>query len=369
MENNLTNESFLQNIISNIKDVNYYAMKDAKKRLDSLAKPLGSLGMLEDLCIKLAGITEKLQNKINKKAVIIMCADNGVVEEGIASGPQSLTLAQTINFTKGLTGVAVLAKQNNTDLIIVDVGINSDKIIENVINRKINKGTNNILKGQAMHRHECIAALNVGIEMSKKAKDQNYSIIGVGEMGIGNTTTSSAVLKALTNNSVHDITGKGAGLTDSAFQKKKWVIEEALKINSPDKNDAIDILAKVGGYDIAAMTGVFLGCAYYKLPIVIDGFISAVAALCACKLNPLVKKYLIASHFSKEIGYNIAIKHLGLEPMLNLKMRLGEGSGCPIAFSIIESACAIINNMATFEQAQINTGYLDAVRDEKCYIV
>ena len=183
MENKSTKDAFLQHVISNIKDVDYSVMEKAKERLDSLAKPLGSLGILEDLCIKLAGITGVIRNEITKKAIIIMCADNGVVEEGIASGPQSLTLAQTINFTKGLTGVAVLAKQNNTDLIVVDVGINSDKCIEKVINRKISKGTKNILKGQAMHRHQCITALNIGIEMSKKSKKEGYSLVGVGEMG------------------------------------------------------------------------------------------------------------------------------------------------------------------------------------------
>ncbi|MGL5244274.1 MAG: nicotinate-nucleotide--dimethylbenzimidazole phosphoribosyltransferase, partial [Sarcina sp.] len=359
MENKLTNEKFLFHIINNIEDVNYSTMDKTKKRLDSLAKPLGSLGILEDLCIKISGITGKVKNKINKKNIIIMCSDNGVVEEGVASGPQYLTLAQAINFTKGLTGVAVLAKQNNSDLTVVDVGINTDKKFKNLIDRKINKGTKNILKGQAMCYQECITAIKTGVEMVEKSKAQGYDLIGVGEMGIGNTTTSSAILKSLTNCDVHSITGKGAGLTPKAFEKKKWVIEEAIKINNPNKDDVIDILSKVGGYDIAAMTGVFLGCSYHKIPVVIDGFISSVAALCAYKLNPLVKNYLIASHLSKEIGYDIAIKALGLEPMLNLNMRLGEGSGCPIAFSIIESACAVINNMATFQEAKINTNYLE----------
>ena len=203
----------------------------------------------------------------------------------------------------------------------------------------------------------------------KYAYENGYDILGIGEMGIGNTTTSSSVLVSLTGCEIEEAVGKGAGITKEAFEKKKWVVSKAIKINSPNKNDIIDVLSNVGGFDIAGMTGVFLGAAYYKIPVVIDGFISAVAALSAIKLNPLVKEYLIASHYSKEIGYKIAMKEIGLEPMLNLDMRLGEGSGCPIAFSIVEFSCAMMNNMATFDEAGINDDYLDDVREEENYIV
>lgn len=358
-----------EKIVNGITGADKEVMKEAKLRVDSLAKPLGSLGKLESIAIKFSGITGKIKNEINKKCIIIMSSDNGVVEEGVASAPQSVTLAQTINFGRGLTGVAVLAKQNNADLKVVDIGVNTDKEIPWVINRKIRKGTSNIVKGQAMSYSECIKAINTGIEMAKRSYEEKYSILGVGEMGIGNTTTSSSVLVSLTDCTIEAAVGKGAGITNEAFAKKKWVVQEAIKVNKPDKNSPVDVLAKVGGFDLAGMVGVFLGAAYYKLPVVIDGFISAVAALVAVRLNPLVRDYLIPSHCSKEIGYNIAMKELDLEPMVNLDMRLGEGSGCPIAFSIVEFSLAMMNNMATFEEAEINDDYLEEVRGEENYIV
>lgn len=365
----LENNKEFEKIANSIKPSNKKACKIAKERVDSFAKPLGSLGKLEDIAIKLAGITGKTKNTIKKKCIIIMCSDNGVVEEGVASAPQHVTLAQTINFTRGLTGVAVLAKQSNTDLIVVDVGINSNKEMPKVHNRKIRRGTSNIAKEPAMSREECFKAISVGIDMVERAKKKEYDIIGVGEMGIGNTTTSSAVLISLTNCILEEAVGKGGGVTKEAFEKKKLVIKRALEVNEIDKNDTIDILSKVGGFDIAAMVGVFIACSYYQIPVVVDGFISAVAALAAVKINPLVRDYLITSHCSKEIGYNIAMEELKLESMVNLDMRLGEGSGCPIAFSIVEYACAMMNNMATFEEAEIDNSYLDEVKSEDSYIV
>ena len=356
-------------VINGITELDKNAIDEAKKRIDFLAKPLGSLGRLEDIALKLAGITGEVKNKINKKCIVIMSSDNGVVEEGVASAPQSVTLAQTINFSRGLTGVAALAKENNTDLMVVDIGVNTDKKIPGAIDRKIRKGTSNIVKGQAMNYDECLKAISIGIEMAKKAYEDGYSILGVGEMGIGNTTTSSSVLVSLTGCNVEEAVGKGAGITKDAFEKKKWVVSEAIRVNQPNENDIIDVISKVGGFDIAGMTGVFLGAAYYKIPVVIDGFISAVSALAAVRLNPLVKEYLIPSHCSKELGYNIAMKEMKLEPMLNLDMRLGEGSGCPIAFSIVEFSCAMMNNMGTFDEAEINDDYLDEVRGEENYIV
>lgn len=356
-------------VIKGIKPLDIKAMEESRERVDSLAKPLGSLGELERLVVKLSGITGQLYNSIEKKCVIIMSADNGVVEEGVASAPQYVTLAQTKNFIKGKTGVAAISKTNGTELIVVDVGINSDEKIEGVIDRKISKGTRNIFKEPAMEYSDAIKAIDIGIETVKKAKDDGYKIIGVGEMGIGNTTTSAAVLMALINYEAEEVVGKGAGVTKEAFEKKKLVVKTALEIHNINKEDPIDIIAKVGGYDIAAMAGVFLGAAYYRIPVVIDGYISVVAALIATRLNPLAKGYFIPSHKSEEIGYNIAMKELGLNPMLNLGMRLGEGSGCPIAFSIIDFAISMMNNMATFEEGHIDDSYLDQVRDEESYIV
>ncbi|MFW2488248.1 nicotinate-nucleotide--dimethylbenzimidazole phosphoribosyltransferase [Clostridium chromiireducens] len=357
-----TNIKQLSDIINGIRDVNEEILIQADKRMTSLAKPLKSLGKLEEIAIKLSGITGKIKNNINKKMVIIMCSDNGVVEEGVASAPQSVTLSQTINFTKGLTGVAVLAKANNTDLMVVDVGINCDFNHPNVINKKIRKSTNNIAKESAMSYDEAIKAMLIGIECVKNAKELGYEILGVGEMGIGNTSTSSAVLSALTDTKVQDVVGRGAGITDEAFEKKKKVVIQAIEVNKPDKTDPIDVVSKVGGFDIAAMAGVFIGAAYYKVPVIIDGFISAVAAIIAFRLNSKTKDYMFTSHDSKEVGFKVAINELGLSPLLNLDMGLGEGSGCPLAFSIVDSACAVMNNMATFEEAEINDSYLDELK-------
>lgn len=357
----------LNDIINGIENVNNEAIRQANKRITSLAKPLKSLGKLEEMAVKLSGITGKVKNKINKKIVIIMCSDNGVVEEGVASAPQSVTLSQTINFTKGLTGVAVLAKANNAELMVVDVGINCDFTHPNVINKKIRKSTDNISKGPAMSYEEAVKGILIGIDAVKKAKDEGYEILGVGEMGIGNTSTSSAVLSALTGVSAEEVVGRGAGITNEAFIKKISVVKQALEINKPNKKDPIDVVSKVGGFDIAAMAGVFLGAAYYKVPVVIDGFISIVAALIGFRLNNKVRDYMFTSHVSKEVGYNVAIKELELSPILNLDMGLGEGSGCPLAFSIMDSACAVMNNMATFEQAEINDEYLDELKAMENY--
>ena len=364
---NYKNEVF--SFINNIEGVNEKAKETARERMNILAKPLGSLGKLEELAIKLSGITGKVKNRIDKKCIIILSSDNGVVEEGVASSPQYVTLAQTINFSKGLTGVAVLAKENSTDLIVVDIGVNCDGEIPGAINKKIRKGTYNIAKGEAMSYEEALKAIYIGIDLVRDVKEKGYDILGVGEMGIGNTTTSSAVLASLVACEIDEVVGKGAGLTDEAFILKKEVVKKAIEINKPNREDPIDVIAKVGGFDLAGMVGVYLGAAYYKLPIVIDGFISVVAALVATKLCSKVKDYLIPSHVSKEIGYSIAINNIGLEPMLNLDMRLGEGSGCPIAFSIVNYACAIMNNMATFDEAEIDPSYLNKIKDKKNYIV
>ncbi len=227
----------------------------------------------------------------------------------------------------------------------------------------------NIYKENAMSYEEAKRGIEIGIDMAKKAKDEGFDIIGVGEMGIGNTTTSAAVLMCLIDCEVDKVVGKGAGVTEEAFNKKKLVVKTAVESKDINKMDPIDIISKVGGYDIAGMTGVFLGAAFYRIPVVIDGFISVVSALLASRLNPIVKEYLISSHKSKEIGYNLAIEELGLEPMLNLGMRLGEGSGCPIAFSVVEFALSMMNNMATFEEGEIDNSYLEKIKGEENYIV
>lgn len=335
------------------------AMDAAKQRQMQLAKPPGSLGRLETLSIQLAGITGRVDNRLEKKHLLVFAADNGAVEEGVSSAPQSVTLMQTINLTRYKTGASVLCKHFGCGITVCDVGVNADIPEPKVLNRKIAYGTKNIAVGPAMSREQAEQAIFTGIELAQKTE---ADVIGVGEMGIGNTTTASAILSVLLDVPIEDVTGRGGGITDAGFCKKKEIIRQAITVNTPDLNDVVDVLAKVGGFDIAAMCGAFLGGAMTHRPVVIDGFISAVAALCACKLCPNVQEYLIPSHASYEIGYKLAMDAMELRPLFLLDMRLGEGSGCPLAFEVLDAACAVINEMATFEQAGINDGYLEEIR-------
>ncbi|MBQ7001320.1 MAG: nicotinate-nucleotide--dimethylbenzimidazole phosphoribosyltransferase [Oscillospiraceae bacterium] len=346
--------------LDSIQPLDAAAMEKARERQAQLAKPPGSLGRLEDLSVQLAGITGTVHNKIEKKHLLVFAADNGVVAEGVSSAPQSVTLMQTINLTRAKTGASTLCKHFGCGITVCDVGVNADIKEPKVLNRKIAYGTQNIVNGPAMSREQAMQAIMTGIEL---ARNTDADVIGIGEMGIGNTTTSSAVLSVLLDADVDAVTGRGGGITDASFLKKKQVIKDAIAINNPDKNDVIDVLAKVGGFDIAAMCGAFLGCAATRRPVVIDGFISAVAALCAYKLCPNSVQYFVPSHASYEIGYRLAMDAMHLQPLFLLGMRLGEGSGCPLAFEVLNAACAIINDMATFDQACIDDGYLDEIRE------
>lgn len=350
----------LRDYISAVSPLDDGAMAAARERQAQLAKPPGSLGRLEELSVQVAGITGKVHNQIEKKHLLVFAADNGVVAEGVSSAPQSVTLMQTINLTRHKTGASTLCRHFGCEITVCDVGVNADIREPAVLNRKIAYGTQNIVHGPAMTRQQAVQAILTGIEL---AQNTNADVIGIGEMGIGNTTTSAAVLSVLLDAEVEAVTGRGGGITDESFLKKKQVIKDAIAINQPDKNDVIDVLAKVGGFDIAAMCGAFIGAAVAHRPVVIDGFISAVAALCACKLCPNVKGYLIPSHASYEIGYKLAMDAMELQSLFLLGMRLGEGSGCPLAFEILDAACSVINDMATFDQAGIDDGYLDEIRE------
>ena len=343
----------------NIRPLDEAAMAAARQRQAQLAKPPGSLGRLEELSIQLAGITGSVHNRIEKKHLLVFAADNGVVEEGVSSAPQSVTLMQTVNLTRHKTGASTLCRHFGCGITVCDVGVNADIPEPKVLDRKIAYGTQNIVHGPAMTREQCLKAMKVGFDL---ARDTQADVLGIGEMGIGNTTTSSAVLSVLLDADVESVTGRGGGITDTGFLKKKQVIKDAIRMNRPDKADVVDVISKVGGFDIAAMCGAFLGAAATRRPVVIDGFISAVAALCAYRLCPEAVGYFVPSHASYEIGYKLAMDAMGLEPLFLLGMRLGEGSGCPLAFQILDAACAIINDMATFDQAGIDDGYLDEIR-------
>lgn len=345
------------------------AMEKARQRQAELAKPPGSLGKLEDYSIRLAGITGNVKNEIEKCRVIVLAADNGVTAEGVSSAPASVTLSQVINMTRHITGMSSLAYYFGNEVVVADLGIDTDRKIPGVLDRKIRRSTGNIAKERAMTRQQVLDAIAVGLDLAADAAKDDVNAVGVGEMGIGNTTTSSAVLSALTGATPEAVTGRGGGLTDQAFAVKKQVITKALVLHHPDQEDVVDVLSAVGGLDLAAMTGVFLGCALQHIPAVVDGFISIVAALCACRLNPNVKDYLFLSHASYEIGYRLAAAELGLEPCLLLDMRLGEGSGCPIAFQILKAACAVMNGMGTFAEAAIQDDYLEPIRAQDSFTV
>ncbi|MCI7202927.1 MAG: nicotinate-nucleotide--dimethylbenzimidazole phosphoribosyltransferase [Oscillibacter sp.] len=335
------------------------AMTAAEEYQARLAKPPGSLGRLEEISIQLAGITGRVHNALNKKQLLVFAADNGVVAEGVSSAPQSVTKQQTINLMRGKTGAAVLAKHFGCGLTVCDVGVNADIYESAVLNRKIAYGTQNICTGPAMTREQTLQAILTGAEI---ARTVDADVIGVGEMGIGNTTTSSAVLAVLLGTDVEAVTGRGGGITEESFRKKKAVIRTAIEVNRPDRDDVVGVLSKVGGFDLAAMCGAFLGAAAARRPAVIDGLISAAAALCAVRLCPNVHGYLVPSHASFEIGYRLAMEAMDLRPLFDLGMRLGEGSGCPLAFQVLDAACAVINDMATFDEAGINDDYLDEIR-------
>ena len=355
-------EKQIKKLINSITPPDETAVDAALQRQACLAKPPRSLGKLEEISIRFAGITGKVYNRADKRRVLVFSSDNGIVEEGVASAPQSVTLAQTINIARGLTGVGVIARHYNAQVDVIDLGVNADFSHPGVRNEKIAYGTKNFAREPAMTRDQALRAMMTGIEAVRRAKDEYVEIIGIGEMGIGNTSTSSAVLSVLLALPAEETVSRGGGVNDAGFLRKKEVIDGAIAMHKPDPEDPIDVLAKVGGFDLCAMTGAFLAAAALKLPVVIDGFISVVAALCACRLNPLCVHYMFSSHASMERGYSLAMKAVGLEPMLQLGMRLGEGSGCPIAFEIISTALDVISEMATFEEAAIDDGYLEEIR-------
>lgn len=341
----------LQETIEKIEDLDQEMIEKAKARVDNLIKPPKSLGRLEDIAIQLAGITGNLFPKIDQKAVIVMAGDHGVYEEGVAPNPQEVTIAQTLNFTKGLTGVCAIGNVTGAKIVPVDVGVKPEFPSDcGVINRKIKNGTDNMAKGPAMTRDEAIRSIEVGIEIATEEIKKGINLLGTGEMGIGNTTPSTAILSVLQNCDPLGITGRGAGLGHSHIDHKAEIIRKAIQLNQPNRNDILDVLSKVGGLEIGGMAGVMLGAAANRVPVVIDGYISTISAIIAATIAPKAKEYFIASHASEEPGGQMASELLGIEPMLRMNMCLGEGSGAALAFSIIEAACHMIKDMPTFEE-------------------
>jgi nicotinate-nucleotide--dimethylbenzimidazole phosphoribosyltransferase len=340
--------SLLQTTIQSIVPANQQAMDEAQKRLDYILKPQGSLGKLEDIARQMAGITGKVQNRFHKKIIMVMGGDNGIAAESVASMPQDISMLVADCMLRGIAGVAVLARHAGADIRVVDLGIIKDGPTPGIINRKIRRSTSNFLHEHAMSRDEALQAIEIGIEETLKAIDAGYDLIGTGEIGIANTTTSSAMLHVFTGGSLDEVVGRGAGLTDEGLAHKKEVIRLAVEKHRPNASDPIDVLAKVGGFDIAAMAGTYLAAASRKVPVVIDGFISGVAALLALRLCPTAKAYMFTSHGSAEPGALIIARELGMEPMLYMNMRLGEGTGCALAFNILDASMAMMNEHGTF---------------------
>ncbi len=338
----------LKKTLDAIRPTDRLVMAAAQKAIDYCLKPPGSLGKLEDIARQIAGITRQVHNAISKKAIVVMMADNGVYTEGIAMYPQDITRIGADFVTSGRMGVNFLARYAGADIIAVDIGIQVDVDLPRVLNRKIRYGTANFLQEPAMTREEVIRAVETGIEVTNTAIDQGYDLFGTGEIGIGNTTASSAVLYAFTGAPIERVVGRGAGLTDEAFERKKEVVKQAVHLHRPDPEDPLDVLAKVGGLDIAGLTGTYLACAARRIPVVTDGLISNVAALAAMRLHPTAVEYMIPSHLSSEPGARLLQEVTGLEPMLNMDMRLGEGTGCALMFSIIEASLRMIEEMGTF---------------------
>ena len=355
----------LQERILQIKPLDEKAMEEAKVRQDALAKPPGSLGLLEDISIQMAGITGSVKNEIKKHCVVVMCADNGVVEENIASAPQSVTLAQTINFTRRLTGVGALAESFDSDLLIVDVGING-KVPEGlyteepfsdthkIVNRRIADGTKNLAKEDAMSREQVLRAIEIGLEMAEAVKAGGYSVFGIGEMGIGNTTTSAAMAAAMLRCDVATVTGRGAGLNDSGLEKKIRVIESAIEKYDLYNKDTFEILMTVGGLDIAGLVGVCIGGALYHIPVVLDGVISMVSALAAERLLSGVTDFIIPSHGGREPAVALLCEALSVRPVIRASLALGEGTGAVMMFALLDMALSVYKGRTTFDDISIS---------------
>ena len=334
-----------------IKPLDKRIMLAAEKKWDSIAKPLKSLGRLEEMIVRLCAIQNTLEPTADKKAVVVMCADNGVVAEGVTQTDSSVTAAVTENFTKGIGAVNAFARACGADVFPVDIGIQTDVAAEGIIRRKVAYGTKNFAKEPAMTRDEVMRAVQVGIDIVGEMKKNGYNIIATGEMGIGNTTTSSAVLAALTGMSPSEVTGRGAGLSSEGLERKIRVIENALLLHKPDRNDVIDVLSKVGGLDICGICGLYIGGAVHGAAVMIDGFISSVAALCAVRLAPECADYIFASHCSNEPAGRAALEAVGKRAYLDCEMCLGEGTGAVIGMKLFDFALAAFGEIIRFENA------------------
>lgn len=345
----------INKIIKNIRDLDSGLMTKAKERLDNLTKPRESLGRLEDLAKLIVGITSLENPSLKNKVIFTLASDHGVTEEGVSAFPKEVTAQMVYNFLAGGAAINVLARHAHARVVIADLGVACDlKPHKNLVIKKINYGTKNFAKGPAMERDEAVKSISAGIDIFEQEYTRGIDIIGTGEMGIGNTTASSAITAVFTKKPVELITGKGTGINEKGLQNKIKVIEKALRVNKPDSKDAIDVLAKVGGFEIGGLAGIILAAGARRVPVVIDGFISSAAALIAFCLEPKIKDYMIASHSSVEKGHKIILDYIGLKPLFDLNLRLGEGTGAALGINLLDASVKILTEMATFKAAHVS---------------
>jgi len=345
----------INEVIASIEPLNRKAMEEARKRQDNLTKPQGSLGQLESLSIQIAGIKGNPRPRIAHKVIFTLAGDHGITQEGVSAYPSEVTSQMVYNFLREGAGINVLSRLVGVKVVVADLGVAS--VLERhkgLKDKKVAMGTQNMAKGPAMSCEEAIRSIEAGIELVEEELVRGIDILGTGDMGIGNTTPSSAIAAFITGADVVTVTGRGTGLDDDGLKRKLNIIQKALNVNRPDPKDPIDVLSKIGGFEIGGIAGVILAGARHRIPVVLDGFISGAAALIATSLSPQVKPYLIASHQSAEKGHKIILEYLGLKPLLNLDLRLGEGTGAALGIFLVEASLKILDEMATFAEAGVS---------------
>ncbi|MCX5899615.1 MAG: nicotinate-nucleotide--dimethylbenzimidazole phosphoribosyltransferase [Proteobacteria bacterium] len=347
----------LQKVLDSIKPLDPEYLNKAQERLDRLAIPRGSLGRLMDLGRQYAAIRQNAMLKIQKKRIYTFAADHGVVEEGVSAFPKQVTREMVFNFMRGGAGINVLGRHAGAEVVVVDIGVDFDfKPMEGLRVMKVARGTRNMTKEPAMTRDEALKAIDVGISLAREAACDGVDIIGTGDMGIGNTTPSSAIIAAFAKAPPAEVTSRGTGITDDALKCKISVIEKALSLHKPNPHDPLDVLAKVGGLEIAGICGLIIGAAAERIPVVVDGFISTAGAVVACEFNHFIADYLFAAHLSVEKGHKIMLDRLDLQPILDLGLRLGEGTGAALGIWLVEAGVKILTEMATFDEAGVTEG-------------
>ncbi len=345
----------LEQTVQAISPLDEEAMTAAQTRQAQLTKPAGSLGRLEELSIQIAGITGQINPSLARRAVIVTAGDHGITAEGVSAFPSEVTPQMVLNFLNGGAAINVLAGQAGARVVVLDAGVASDLPTHvDLITAKVAYGTANFAQGPAMTRDQAVQAIEAGIAALNREHERGLEMVGTGDMGIGNTTPSSAICAVLTSAGIDQVTGRGTGIDETTRRHKVKVIEQGLAVNQPDRSDPIDVLAKVGGFEIGAIAGVILGAAAHRIPVLVDGFISTAGALIAAGLAPLSKDYMIAAHRSVEPGHRIMQDHLGLTPIFHLDLRLGEGTGAALAMPVVASAVASLNQMATFAEASVS---------------